>query len=269
MDHVYTIVLISVQIPGSSQDTLYAGVRRPLAMPLISIETQPICRLACASSGTSIPFPECRGEIIPTAGDNLSAVKIKIENTGPGALYSLSLLREDNMLLEEEDSSDKYKYSVTEDALKVNDKEVLLPGDAPLILQDFVDCRDSVRYVYKTITKSSSSIARGGTISLFHQDINVHAQPFMKSLYGLSSLQTPRGVCMAPDPDASGVMKSTSGECPNKYTPGQSCGDSGHCHYSHIEPRRSIHFKSFLLTVEEKEEVRESTSITIRYVSPH
>ena len=53
LDQDYTIVLISVTTPlnnDANKRTLYAGLRRPFAVPLVEIqEPGPICELSCAS----------------------------------------------------------------------------------------------------------------------------------------------------------------------------------------------------------------------------
>ena len=259
MDQDHTIVLISVQAPfreeGSNQNIVHAGVRRPVAMPLIQIAEEPICQLVCATSDTGVPFPECRGEFSPKVREDSSTVEIRVENPGPGAIYALSLLRQDTML---RDDSSPPKYSVTEDLLEQKQEEVLLPGE-DVTFEDSVDCEDSREYVY------SFQYARGSRGVSVYKDVNVHAQPYMSSSYGLFSLQTPTGACMAPDDD--GIMKSIKGNCPNEYTPGKPCGSNGHCRYSHIEPRRSMQFKTTNIVTQQRTE--KITTTIIRYIPPH
>ena len=243
-DQDYTIVLISVQVPFNktsvTTNTVYAGVRRPLSMPLVAIlPPGPICRLACVGSATT-SLPECRGEFTPPSGDNLQDIRVKVTNPGPGSIYSLSLLRRD--IYHTGDGAIKYKS--TGELLEQVNKEVLLPGEH-LIFQDFVDCEDSVTRTFstRTIRQTRIVLGTGGTTvtsaSVANTDVNVHTQSFMQMNYGLFSMTKPIGACMAFDTVES-MMKSVEGTptCPNKYSSGQACGNGGKCYYSNIEPNR-------------------------------
>lgn len=269
-DQDYTIVLISVQVPYNTPvNTVYAGVRRPLSMPLVYIQPPgPICRLACAGAAAT-SLPECRGEFIPPSGENLSDVRIRVSNPGPGVVYSLSLLRRDTLLVD-----NSVKYKATGELLKQANKEMLLPGEH-IIFQDYVDCQDSVSY---TFSREATTIRRpfldpGGIERVgmeLYSDVNVHAQPFMNIAYGFFSLVEPVGACMVFD-TVNSMMKSIDGTpaCPNKYSEGQSCGKGGECYYSRIEPNR--HYiadddNSFLL---QKTSTQKSATINVRYLVPH
>ena len=270
-DQDYSIVLISVQVPfNTPTSTVYGGVRRPLSMPLVVIQPPgPVCRLAC-SGAIAASLPECRGEFIPPSGDNLSDMRIQVNNPGPGAIYALSLLRQDKYLLD-----DSIRYKNTGELLEDAGKEVLLPGEH-LVFQDYVDCEDSVSYTFsfERISVGRNPVWLGGSVTLgtsVYRDVNVHAQPFMQISYGLFSLLEPIGACMALD-TVNLMMKSVEGTpaCPNTYKPGQVCGGGGKCYYSHIEPRRNYEVldDGNSLIIDKKHRDIKSGSI-VRFLVPH
>ena len=230
-DQDHTIVLISVEVPlDVPVRTVYAGVRRPLSMPKVEvIPPGPVCRLSCASGAAGASLPECRGDFIPPTGGNLSDMKIRITNPGPGAIYSLSLLRKDTL---HKDSSETYKFKG--ELLEQVEKEVLLPGEH-IIVQDSVDCQDSVSYVFGKKTEKGIKKTK---LTVKVEDLNVHGQPFMSVAYGLFSMREPIGVCMVVDE----TIEEGDKPCPKEYVPGQPCGEGevGQCYYSHIEPKRYI-----------------------------
>ena len=240
-DQDYTIVLISVQVPFNTPvNTVHAGIRRPLSMPLVAIlPPGPVCRLACAGSATT-SLPECRGEFVPPSGDNLQDVRVKVSNPGPGVIYSLSLLRRDIYYV----GDGTIKYKSTGELLEQVNKEILLPGEH-FVFQDHIDCKDSVTHTFstRTIRQTRFVLGAGGTTvtsaAVSNTDVNVHTQPFMQMNYGLFSMTKPIGACMVFD-TVNSMMKSVEGTpaCPSTYSPGQACGNGGECYYSHMEPNR-------------------------------
>ena len=262
MDQDYTIVLMSITTPlektNTHQRIMYAGARRPLAMPLIMISKEPICRTTCPSNNVATSLPECRGEFVPPNNDNVSDIIVEIINPGPGAVYALSLLRTDKFLVD-----DYVEYRTTGELLEDHNKEVLLPNEA-FTFQDQINCQDSLKYNFRQSTTKNQSAAG------VYEDINVHIEDFLKLTYGLSSLKEPIGACMAPDDTLNAGMKFIPGDpsCPTKYSDEGlvNCGQGGKCYYSHIEPRRTVAIDA-TKEIQKKETVL--LTIIVRYVPPH
>ena len=292
-DQDYYIVLISVKPKAEGQQAHYAGIRRPLAHVITSLESNAKCELTCAASDTSQSYPECRGEFQPPSGEELSNLKMKITNNGPGAIYALSLLREQVSQVEwEKDNKGNLvkdnnnnpipvtMYKVTGDLLEriQPKKEVLLPGEH-IDVDDRVTCTEEVKYRITSQTTIITVRAGRGTprgqfrVNIASGSVNVHAQPFMSLSYTIGSLLTPIGICVERDVDTMGNRKQIPGSCNNQYSVGTSCGSGGVCLYPNIEPRRVFYPKKA-----EQSTVLQKTVITktfnfittiVRYISPH
>ena len=147
-------------------------------------------------------------------------------------------------------------YGVTDDLVKqAAGGEVLLPGKMySFIFEDRVSCLEEVTYRHgislsfnKALREgyvSSSPSLNPGVISrsLIQnfstiRSVNMHAEPFMSLDYGVGSLLSPIGICVAGF-DAYGNRQQIKGKCINQYSVGQSCGSGGTCLYPHIEPRK-------------------------------
>lgn len=270
LDQDYTIVLISVTTPLHDDDkkrTMYAGVRRPFAVPIVKIEEPgPVCELSCAAANNAVSLAECRGPFVPNADDDISTIRVKVTNQGPGAIYALSFMRKDtflgNMLNDPADDTQVIQHVVN--LLEDANKEVLLPGDS-FIFEDYVDCADTF----------SMTIRRAGVWSGVNPNpsaseaINMHAQPFMTIVYQIGSMGDTVGSCMAADSNGRlGLIEG--GTCPETYSPGESCvgdnAETGQCYYSHVEPRRTA---SFLIDESGSQMVVRQSSVTVTYIVPH
>ena len=275
MDNDNYIVLMSVKVLGQSSSAktqAHAGIRRPLAMPIITLSSPPVCRLSCASSTSSTSLSECRGTFTPNSENSISDIRGTVHNPGPGPIYSLSLLKEmrmeiDNSLVRE----------VIDDVVTLGDenREVILPGET-VTFQDFIDCADRTNYDFE---KRSQTVHRQGIIHRTRYDrrtdlkkyrrynkrkgakethkeedlshstrtnttvdydtrtsVNIHAEPLLTLSYRLDSMDTPGGACMKDGPNGE---ESIEGSC-NNGNEGLACGDGGICQYSRIEPARII-----------------------------
>ena len=268
MDQDYTIVLISVTTPlnnDANKRTLYAGLRRPFAIPLVEIqEPGPICELSCASADTAVSLAECRGPFIPNSADDISKVRVKVTNQGPGAMYALNLMREDIFLGNNPDdpADDTQVIRHIVNLFEPVNKEVLLPGDS-FIFEDYVDCADTFSM---KITRAGAWTGTPPSSTSTSKAVNVHAQPFMTLVYQVDSMSDTVGSCMAVDSNGR-LDLVEGGSCPNTYSPGESCvGATGECYYSHVEPRRTA---SFLVNKDGSRLTIRQANITVTYVSPH
>ena len=270
MDQDHTIVLISITAPlddATKRRTLYAGIRRPFSMALVTIEEPgPICQLSCATANNAMALAECRGPFIPGASDSISVVKVKVTNQGPGAMYALSLMRED---IYTADDTKVVKH--TGDLFADAGKEVLFPGES-FFFNDYVDCADN--FSVSVSVSTTRSAAQRGTLSTSNP-VNIHAQTFMTLSYQVGSMDEVVGSCMA----LNGVNQLALVEgtdptaCPAEYSPGELCGDNdeGACYYSNIEPRRTA---SFSINRDKHQVNIKSRNLkmllnTVRYVPPH
>ena len=238
VDQDYYIVLMSVEQEGSP--ALHAGIRRPLSSVKVEVVTQARCSLACPSSITPQGHNECRGEFVPSTGNQTSTLEVKVTNNGPGTLYSLSLLRTDtpkNKDINVNNDLDDIitihdaaplptTHKVTPEILSSNNREYLMPGEY-MIFEDTVECRDSISY----------TVGRSG-------NINIHSEVFMTISYEQGSMKHPTGVCMNNEGEGIQIKEddSSATSCPQNYqASGDSCGTTGQtgtCHYPRVEPRR-------------------------------
>ena len=281
VDQDYSIVLISSQIiKEQNQNTepiQYVGIRRPLAKLKVEIINQPRCDLSCASSETAFNSPECRGDFQPHADEDTASLKVKVTNLGPGALYSLALLREHTDLTKQEsdndseedenseDSTPQPTYSVTSNLMENAREEVILPEQS-LEFDDRITCKDSVEYNFRRQSGSSTDV---------QVSMNQHAQSYEKMSYSTGYFQNPIGVCTIPNDQ--GQLQVIEGEtCPdlteaehNKGNPNKlkkACGSGGTCRYAHVEPRKIIS------EGEQKaleKQVETLTTTVLYYVPPH
>ena len=292
VDRDYYIVLISVKPVETSQagdtvKTVYAGIRRPLAHIKVTVVEQAKCGLICASAVANQVYPECRGEFQPPTGEEYSSVKMQVLNQGPGALYSLSLLKQNIPLNQNrEPIPDSTHYTVTDDVLKRASAQVLLPGKS-IVFQDTVHCNDAINYQLKTETKvvqgprarrwwrtpSPSGFTGLDTEKSPTKSINMHGQPFMQVDYTMGSMDTPTGVCIK---NANGFNEVIEGDnlCNNnnEYRPNTTCGQNneGVCRYPHIEPRRKFgRIQSSTQVKQSKTLVQEEAVTVILYIPPH
>ncbi|MDE0120031.1 MAG: hypothetical protein OXM55_08510 [Bdellovibrionales bacterium] len=274
-DQDFYIVLISVKSEGKNQVAHHAGIRRPLAHVIVTLESSAKCELTCAASDTGQRYPECRGEFVPPSGQDYSTLRMKLINKGPGSIYSLSMLREQVSRLEKDQHGNPLKfYQVTDNLLEREDKEVIHPGES-FIVQDKVTCMDEVQYkiTSQTITTTRRGNPRVTSTTTSSGSVNVHAQSFMSLSYTLGSLTTPIGICVESSADADGNRKQIPGTCNNQYSVNTPCGSGGVCLYPHIEPRRVFYPKMLEKSVTLKGTVTVKSfdflTTIVRYISPH
>ena len=270
MDQDYTIVLISITTPlndTTKERTLYAGIRRPFAMPLVEIEEPgPICQLSCASANNAVALAECRGPFIPGVSDTLSVIRVKVTNQGPGAMYGLSLMREDVFI-----ADDTKIVKHTGDLFENASKEVLFPGES-FFFNDYVDCADT--FAVTVSIQRTRNAALQGTLSTSNS-VNVHAQTFMTLSYQIGAMDDTVGSCMAINSDSQLAIVDGTDQttCPSEYSPGESCGNNGEgiCYYSHIEPRRTVFFSLDQDQGNQQISIKKRTLLNniVRYIPPH
>jgi len=308
-DQDYNIVLMSVTPIAKSQDeiksTIHAGVRRPVAIPLVEVVEPAKCELSCATNAVPGILSQCRDKFRVSGDDNLSAMKLRVTNQGPGILYKLSLLRTDkfldlagNVILEyaedaegvregeiaplDPDDPTKPHSSVTQktrqrkgfsvipgdkgDLLSQNDKFALMPGEF-IEFQDHVDCNDSTKYYFnqRTVFRWQWRIAGGTDLET---NINIHSQPFMKVEYAVDSFRNPQGTCMIKDDNRGGIL------LPDKdhYMDEEYCNPGGDtpvpecCKFTAMEPSRSPKLGQ---VSENVDQTHTTTEVTIVYIPPH
>ncbi len=255
VDGDYWIVLAKVEVdykdPVSNKDLKHialSGIRRPLS----SVKFGPVvtgrkCSLSCKVGTVVNPFPGCRGSTdIPTEAGKYTGKAsniISIKNNGPGAIYSLSLLRESVGLTGIQDS---YEEDVTSDIVKEakSTEQVFLPNET-ITFEYFYDCPVEVRRstVYKTGNQDRVEVTSST------KDI-----PFESFFYSLSfSASNPVGVCYKngasldlPDKTHKDVefvtmrlprLASASSACTLGAT---ACGAGGTCQFASLEPARTF-----------------------------
>ena len=235
VDQDYYIVLVSVQLLDEENkpqgELAYAGIRRPYAHWTMEMMTQPTCTFSCQVSSTPNNNPGCRGEFQPLIGRQTSQFRIKIINQGPGALYSLSLLRKDAFLDRSGSLSDTEEFTITDDLLRRATGAplngfVLLPGHF-IEAEQSIECRDKYQYSFETRTVQGTS-TQGSVLS--SDSTNRHTKPFLNIAYALGSLTVPPRICMKGQERIDGV------ECTQNQV---ECGDGGRCLKPNMEPARS------------------------------
>ena len=255
MDQDSAVVLMSVKVPadGDGATVTYAGIRRPLAVPIITLSTPPVCRLSCASSNSGAPFSECRGNFIPNSERAISDLTGHIYNPGPGPIYSLLIAKWKKMIVD-----GSVTKEIIGDLVTMGDRsrEVIMPGER-VLFQDYVNCEDKVNYYFKnqyTTGKERREV-----------ESNMHAQPLLTISYYLGSMKQPTGACMTQDEN--GLQKGIEGTCTGNIK-NQVCGDEdeGRCKYSYIEPARTIKARDNGTATMDVEAI---TSIVVRHIVPH
>ena len=254
VDGDYWIVLTKVEVdykdPISEKDlthTALSGIRRPLSsVKFGAVITGRKCSLSCNIGTVVNPFPGCRGSVdVPKEEGKYTGKAsniISVKNEGPGAIYSISLLRESVGLTGLEDS---YQEDVVSDLVKEAraTEQVFLPGET-VRFEYFYDCPIEVRRstVYKVgeerveVTSSTRDI------------------PYESFLYSLSfSANNPVGVCYKsgvtldlPEKTHEEVdfvtmnsprLASASSSCTLGAT---ACGTGGSCRFAGLEPARTF-----------------------------
>ena len=251
VDGDYSIVMIKVEVdykdPVSGKDLKHialSGIRRPLSSIKFGVVISGRkCSAACPTGNVVNAFPSCRGENVPMEAGNYTGKAsniVSVTNQGPGAIYSLSLMRTAVQLT---GPQNKYTIDVTEDIVAQGGKEeVFLPGQT-IRFEYFYDCPIEVRHT--TVHKTGDQDKVEVTSST--RDI-----PYEKFYYGLNlDEQKPVGVCYK----GSGVPLSATDNSladfvlvNNQRIPAATCGKgatacsaggkTGACQFVGLEPRR-------------------------------
>ena len=196
VDGDYWIVLIKVEVdyedPVSKADLKHialSGIRRPLSsIKFKDIFAGVTCSMGCTGGNTVNPFTSCRSHVIPAKAGHYTGKAsnvVAIENEGPGAVYSLSLMKTAVQYMKPENT---VTLDVTPDIIKEAGKEVLLPGEV-IRFEYFYDCPIKVvkRRVYKT-----------GNQARVETKTNTREVLFEHYLYSLNfNSEDPIGVCYA------------------------------------------------------------------------
>ncbi len=255
VDGDYWIVLTKVEVdykdPVSKADLKHvalSGIRRPLSsIKFGMIVSGRKCSLSCPGGVQANSFTQCRGSFLPTeAGEYTGTASniVSIKNEGPGAIYSLSLLRESVGLTGIQDS---YEEDVTSDIVKEakSTEQVFLPNET-ITFEYFYDCPVEVRrsIVYKTGDQDRVEVTSTT------KDV-----PFEQFSYSLSfDADDPAGVCYkteaSPDlpdkthEDVDFVTMSSprlaSASCTLGDTACSAGGSTGSCKFAGLEPARTF-----------------------------
>ncbi len=249
-DGDYWIVLTKVEVdykdPVSNKDLKHvalSGIRRPLSsITFDTIIPGVKCSMGCSGGSVANALPSCRGAVVPTefgqyAGKASNIVAIK--NEGPGAIYSLSLVKS---VIQLTDLDDTHTEHIISDIVKTAKptEQVFLPGET-IRFEYFYDCPIEVkkRTVYKTGPDSV-------TIT-----VNTQYVPFEEAFYRLSfSANHPLGICYKnvslsnlpkTDDNVDFVFMDRPQLASASCTLGDTaCGTGGTCEFAGLEPARSF-----------------------------
>ncbi len=291
VDQDYYIVLMSVQPSASSpseEPAVYqAGIRRPLVHLNLSLDDSPKCGLSCSAGSTAQTYPECRGDFEPVSGEDQSPLRFTVTNKGPGTLYDLALLRQEESLIDKDaNGKNLVFYRPTGNLFEKEGLKYLLPGQS-FDTEEMVACYNEVKYRIITDTKVTRSVQyqrvgrnpvvnagrrildTGTTTSTEGVNVafsrNVHAHPMVRISYTMDSLAYPTGLCVERSVGEDGSRKLIPGNCGRQYAVNQSCGarEEGVCLFSHIEPRRT--FYPAEIEDDSQERKKEIETLTYRY----
>ena len=301
VDQDHHIVVIRVEshpedhINPNKKITL-SGIRRPLAKINVEVTIPPTCSGKCAANHTGNPYPGCRGrsELSGNPGDtttlqytdlNGATLEMMITNKGPGAIYSLSLLKTytelDGHKKIEDVKSARQIPKVTPNLLEQAQKEVLLPNES-IRVPDIVPCLSELDIVTSVTStrlppprvnqqqQASVTTLQTSTQVRTPDPTNIHAQEFMTLKYGFGYLQSSINDGFASCVKNNLVIDDGNQPCLTADQLSGSitnnpCGNGGICRYPHIEPR-----KLFSPTdTETQGGAKQILSITVRYVVPH
>ena len=187
VDGDYWIVLIKVEVdykdPVSDADLKHialSGIRRPLSsIKFRTVISGRKCSMGCSGGTVSNPFTSCRSSYVPSQAGHYTGKAsniVTIENEGPGAMYSLSLMRTAVQLTGQQNN---YTIDVTPDIIAKTGEEVLIPGPKPsdgvIKFEYFYDCPIEVR---RTTVRKVGAQDRVETTS------STKDVPYEKFLYG-------------------------------------------------------------------------------------
>ena len=253
VDDDHWIVLVAVEVEYkdpisklSKTHIALSGVRRPLGfIKFGEIVSGRRCAMACEVGNTANPFSNCRSDAMPAeegvyTGKASNVVTVK--NQGPGAIYSLSLMRSSVSLVDENPS---HKLDVVQDIVKQADLEVFLPGEE-IKFEYFYDCPITV----KKITTYEEGDKDNVKVTIKNQMV-----PFESFTYGFRfDAKNPVGVCYSSSEtdhslertfdDVSFVIarndedRVDGASCSLGETACSAEGKNGTCQFVGLEPKR-------------------------------